>query len=176
MQATDFAALREQCIGDARVAETEIRRMIREQKGETFSFSFDAEANRLADRRGSELDEVLADETRRLAELKGAINQKSREVFERIFMGEVMNRLYRDLLQIENLARRIQQKLAGRRFGSNRYTRLSAVVPLPAQGADGERGGSHHRPKGQEPRFGWRTGRAKLSAHFDGGGVPVSWR
>lgn len=130
VQATDFAALREQCIGDARVAETEIRRMIREQKGEAFSFSFDAEANRLADRRGSELDEVLADETRRLAELKGAINQKSREVFERIFMGEVMNRLYRDLLQIENLARRIQQKLAGRRFGSNRYT--FELTPVPA--------------------------------------------
>ena len=127
---TDFAALREQNIGDARVAEMEIRRMIRDQKGETFSFSFNAEANRLADRRGSELDEVLADETRRLEELKGAINQKSREVFERIFMGEVMNRLYRDLLQIENLARRIQKKLTGRRFGANRYT--FELTPVPA--------------------------------------------
>ena len=45
-------------------------------------------------------------------------------------MGEVMNRLYRDLLQIENLARRIQQKLAGRRFGSNRYT--FELTPVPA--------------------------------------------
>lgn len=130
VQTADFASLREQCVGDARVAETEIRRMIREQKGEVFSFSFDAEANRLADRRGSGLDDVLADEARRLEDLKGAINQKSREVFERIFMGEVMNRLYRDLLQIEDLARRIQKKLAGRRFGSNRYT--FELTPVPA--------------------------------------------
>lgn len=130
MQTTDFASLREQCVGDARVAETEIRRMIREQKGEVFSFSFDAEANRLSDRRGSGLDDVLADEARRLDDLKGAINQKSREVFERIFMGEVMNRLYRDLLQIEDLARRIQKKLEGRRFGSNRYTFELTPVPV----------------------------------------------
>lgn len=127
--ATDFAALREQCVGDARVAETEIKRMIREQKGEAFSFSFDAQANRLADRRGSELDEVLADETRRLEELKGVLNQKSREVFERIFMGEVMQRLYLDLKQLEDLAQRIQRKLAGRRFGSNRYA--FALTPVP---------------------------------------------
>lgn len=128
--AADFAALRERCAGDARVAENEIRRMIREQKGEAFSFSFDAEANRLADRRGSSLDDVLADETRRVEDLKGAINQKTREVFERIFMGEVMHRLYLDLLQVEDLARRIQKKLAGRRFGSNRYA--FELTPVPA--------------------------------------------
>ena len=128
--ATDFAALRERCAGDARVAENEIRRMIREQKGEKFSFSFDAEANSLADRRGSSLDDVLADETRQLEDLKGAINQKTREVFERIFMGEVMHRLYLDLLQIEDLARRIQKKLSGRRFGSNRYA--FELTPVPA--------------------------------------------
>ena len=130
VHATDFAALREKCVGDARVAEAEIGRMIRAQKGEEYSFSFDAESNRLADRRGSGLDEVLTDETRRLDELKGAINQKSREVFERIFMGEVMNRLYRDLLQIEDLARRVQRQLAGRRFGSNRYA--FELTPVPA--------------------------------------------
>lgn len=129
-QTTDFAALREQCVGDARVAETEIRRMIREPKGEVFSFSFDAAANRLADRRGSGLDDVLADEARQLEDLKGTINQKSREVFERIFMGEVMHRLYLDLLQIEDLAGRIQRKLAGRRFGSNRYA--FELTPVPA--------------------------------------------
>ena len=130
LQTTHFMSLREQYIVDAHEAETEIRRMIREQKGEVFSFSFDTEANRLTDRRGSVLDDVLADEARRLDDLKGAINQKSREVFERIFMGEVMNRLYRDLLQIEDLARRIQKKLAGRRFGANRYTFELTPVPV----------------------------------------------
>ena len=129
-QTSGFATMREKCIGDARVAETEIQRMIREQKGETFSFSFDPETNRLMDRRGSELNEVLADEMRQLEDLKGAINQKTREVFERIFMGEVMHRLYLDLLQIEDLTRRIQKKLAGRRFGSNRYA--FELMPVPA--------------------------------------------
>ena len=45
-------------------------------------------------------------------------------------MGEVMNRLYRDLLQIEDLARRVQRQLAGRRFGSNRYA--FELTPVPA--------------------------------------------
>ena len=98
----------------------------RTEKGETFSSSF----YRLADRCGSGLDEILLDETRRLEELKGVINRKSREVFERIFMGEVMNRLYRDLLQIEDLVRRIQKKLTRRRFRSNRYT--FELTPVPA--------------------------------------------
>jgi len=127
--ATDFAALRERFAGDARVCETEIGRLIRDQKGETFSFAFDAAANRLNDRRGSALDEVLEDELRRLEELKGTINQKSREVFERIFMGEVMMRLYHDLRQIEDLAQRIQRNLAKRRFGSNRYAFALTMVP-----------------------------------------------
>jgi len=124
-----FADLRTRFAGDARVCETEIGRMIREQKGEAFSFSFDVTANRLNDRRGSGLDEVLADETRRLEELKDTINQKSREVFERIFMGEVMLRLYHDLRRIEDLAQRIQRNLAKRRFGSNRYS--FALTPVP---------------------------------------------
>lgn len=65
--------------------------------------------------------DVLADETRQLDDLKSTINQKGREVFERIFIGEVMTRLYRDLKQVEDIAHRIQRNLSKRRFGSNRY-------------------------------------------------------
>lgn len=117
----DFAALRERFFGDGCVAVKEIERLIRDPKGEPFSFSFDADANRLQDRRGVGIVDVLADETRQLDDLKSTINQKSREVFERIFIGEVMTRLYRDLKQIEDLAHRIQRNLSKRRFGSNRY-------------------------------------------------------
>ena len=125
----DFAALREKFVADAKVCEADIALRIRDAKGEAYAFSFDVEANAIADRRGTPLAEVIADETRRLEELQGVIDRKSREVFERIFMGEVMRRLCIDLMQIEGLVGRIQRKLAGRRFGSNRYA--FAVMPVP---------------------------------------------
>jgi len=124
-----FAALREKFVGDARVCETEIARLVREAQGEAFAFVFDAEKNELRDRRNTSLDEVLAYEQRELEKMQLTINQRSREVFERIFMGEVMRRLYIDLRQIEDLVGRIQRKLSGRRFGSNRYAFV--LVPVP---------------------------------------------
>ena len=125
----DFAALRETAVADAKVAENRIAAKIRDRRGEAFAFEFDAAANRIADRRGTPLDDVITEETRRLEELRGVIDRKSREVFERIFMGEVMRRLHLDLLRINDLVARIRGKLAGRRFGSNRYD--FAVSPVP---------------------------------------------
>ena len=124
----DFAAIREQLAKDAGAAEAKIEQRVRDQKGEAYAFSFDRTANKITDRRGSSLADVLADEKRRLDELRGVLDQNSREVFERIFMGEVMRRLYLDLLRITDLTGRIQRKLAGRRFGLNRYA--FAITPV----------------------------------------------
>ena len=128
-EGVNFAALREQFVKEAGATEAKIESKIRDQKGEAYAFSFDRAANRITDRRGSPLADVLQDEKRRLDELRGVLDQKSREVFERIFMGEVMRRLYMDLLRITDLTGRIQRKLAGRRFGSNRYA--FAITPVP---------------------------------------------
>ena len=128
-EGVNFAALREQLAKDAGAAEAKIESKVRDQKGEAYAFSFDKAANKITDRRGSPLAEVLLDEKRRLDELRGVLDQKSREVFERIFMGEVMRRLYMDLMRITDLTGRIQRKLAGRRFGSNRYA--FAITPVP---------------------------------------------
>ena len=125
----DFAALREELAKDSGAAEAKIEQRIRDQKGESYAFSFDRAANRIVDRRGVSLAEVLADETRRLDELKGVLDKKSREVFEQIFMGEVMRRLYLDLMRITDLTGRIQRQLAGRKFGSNRYAFSLSPVP-----------------------------------------------
>ena len=126
---SDFSALREKFVADAKVCETVIGQRIRESRGETYAFGFDVATNTIADRRGTRLSEVIEDETRRLEELRSVIDRKSREVFERIFMGEVMRRLCMDLMQIEGLVGRIQRMLAGRRFGSSRYA--FAVTPVP---------------------------------------------
>ena len=128
-EGVNFAALREQFVKEAGATEAKIEQRVRDQKGEAYAFSFDRAANRITDRRGSPLADVLQDEKRRLDELRGVLDQKSREVFERIFMGEVMRRLYMDLLRITGLTGRIQRKLAGRRFGSNRYA--FAITPVP---------------------------------------------
>ena len=120
---------REKAIEDTSASAEKIEQKIRAAAGEAYLFSFDRMLNRISDRRGVELDEVLADESRRLAELNEVISQKNREVFERIFMGDVMRRHYEDLMRITDLAKRIQRKLAGRRFGSNRYDFSLAPEP-----------------------------------------------
>ncbi|MBQ9430997.1 MAG: AAA family ATPase [Kiritimatiellae bacterium] len=128
-EGADFVALSKQFAEEAGAAAEKIEQRVRDQKGEAYAFSFDRAANTITDRRGSPLADVLQDEKRRLDELRGVLDQKSREVFERIFMGEVMRRLYMDLLRITDLTGRIQRKLAGRRFGSNRYA--FAITPVP---------------------------------------------
>ena len=125
----DYSALREGLAKESWAAEAKIEQRIRDQKGEAYAFSFDRAANSITDRRGSALSEVLADETRRVEELRGVLDKKSREVFEQIFMGEVMRRLYLDLMRITDLTGRIQRQLAGRKFGSNRYA--FSISPIP---------------------------------------------
>ena len=125
----DYSAMREELAKESGAAEAKIEQRIRDQKGESYAFSFDRAANLVVDRRGVPLAEVLADETRRLEELKGVLDKKSREVLEQIFMGEVMRRLYLDLMRINDLAGRIQRQLAGRKFGSNRYA--FSLSPIP---------------------------------------------
>ena len=128
-ESADFAALREGLAKDAGAAEAKIEQRIRDPRGETYAFSFDRDSNAIADRRGTPLAGVIEEETRKLEELHGVFDQKSREVFERIFMGEVMRRLYGDLMRITDLTGRIQRKLSGRRFGSNRYA--FSIAPKP---------------------------------------------
>ena len=124
-----LSEIREKTIGETSAAETKIEQKIRAAAGAAYLFAFDSAENRITDRRGVELDEVLADETRRLAELNEVISQKNREVFERIFMGDVMMELRKDHMRITDLAERIKRKLAGRKFGSNRYD--FALTPEP---------------------------------------------
>ncbi len=129
VEGADYLALREGLAKESGAAEAKIEQRIRDQKGEAYAFSFDRAANSITDRRGSALSEVLADETRRVEELRGVLDKKSREVFEQIFMGEVMRRLYLDLMRITDLTGRIQRQLAGRKFGSNRYA--FSISPIP---------------------------------------------
>lgn len=127
--AVDFAQLRERLAKESGAVEARIEQRIRDPKGEPYAFSFERETNRITDRRGSSLLDVLADETHRLEELRGVLDQKNREVFERIFMGEVMRHLYMDLMRISDLTGRIQRKLSGCRFGVNRYQ--FGITPVP---------------------------------------------
>ena len=129
VEGADYSALREGLAKESGAAEAKIEQRIRDQKGEAYAFSFDRATNSITDRRGSTLAEVLADETRRVEELRGVLDKKSREVFEQIFMGEVMRRLYLDLMRITDLTGRIQRQLAGRKFGSNRYA--FSISPIP---------------------------------------------
>lgn len=125
----DYALFRERLAKESGVVEARIDQRIRDPKGEPYAFSFERSTNKITDRRGSSLVEVLADETHRLDELRGVLDRKSREVFERIFMGEVMRHLYTDLMRITDLTGRIQRKLSGRRFGVNRYQ--FGITPVP---------------------------------------------
>ncbi|MCQ2393959.1 MAG: hypothetical protein MJ249_06690 [Kiritimatiellae bacterium] len=125
----DFAQLRENLVKSASAVETEIAHKIRDVKGAYYAFSFDRVQNRLVDRRGEPLDKVIAEETASLDDLRSIIDRKTREVFEQIFMGEIMDRLNVSWHQMTELVSRIQRKLTGRRFGSNRYAFEIETVP-----------------------------------------------
>ena len=129
-EGVNFAALREQFAKEAGAAEAKIEQRVRDQKGEAYAFAFDRAANTITDRRGSPLADVILDEKRQFDELRSYFDQKSREVFEQIFMGAVIEQLYRDRARIKDMIKRIQSKLAGRRFGMNRYALSIEPVPM----------------------------------------------
>lgn len=125
----NYEKLREDLAKEIGATEAKIEQRIRDPKGETYAFASNKETGRIVDRRGVVLEDVLKDETGRLEELREILDQKGREIFERIFMGEVMERLHHDLMRIEDLTSRIQRKLKNRQFGSNRYAFM--ITPIP---------------------------------------------
>ena len=129
VEGADYSALREGLAKESGAAEAKIEQRIRDQKGVVFAFSFDKQYNTIIDRHGSSLADILVHEKEELEKFKSVLDTKSREVFEQIFMGEVMRRLYLDLMRITDLTGRIQRQLAGRKFGSNRYA--FSISPIP---------------------------------------------
>ncbi len=99
-----------------------IRNRLGEQRNASFGFVFEESDASLRDRRGSVLEDVWIDRNQAWEDQQGVITAKTREVFQNLFVGDVLLRLWEDNDRLQGLVRRIGSKLDGRSFGTNRYS------------------------------------------------------
>lgn len=93
-----------------------------ERHAANFSFTYDRGENRLLDRRNRPVADVVADLDRKVAEQQGLINEKTRELFRKLVMGELLGHLRAKVDTLDQMVRDINQQLAKRSFGTNRYS------------------------------------------------------
>lgn len=92
-----------------------------ERHAANFSFTYDRDGNRLLDRRNRPIADVVADLARQVEEQQGLINEKTRELFRKLVMGELIGHLRAKVDTLDQMVRDINQQLAKRSFGTNRY-------------------------------------------------------
>jgi energy-coupling factor transporter ATP-binding protein EcfA2 len=108
-----------------------------ERHAATFNFTYDREGNRLLDRRNRGIADVVADLDRRVNEQRELINERTRELFRKLVMGELLGHLRAKVDTLDQMVREINQQLSKRSFGTNQYSfqlrpveRFSRLVEL----------------------------------------------
>lgn len=117
---------------DSRVAAAgimaDIRNAVLQNENLSFGFIYDAEANKLTDRRGADIDAVIAETTKQLADQESIITEDTRRVFKQIIMDELVAALQMNVKQLQDMTRRISKLLKDCTFGHNRYSFSIAPV------------------------------------------------
>lgn len=99
-----------------------IRNRLSEPRNSAFGFVFEEAEASLRDRRGEAIEDVWIKRSQDLEDQQGVITSKTREVFQRLFVGDVLQRLWEDNDRLKSLVNRVGRKLDGRPFGSNYYS------------------------------------------------------
>ena len=108
----------------------EIRLKIRDPRfGAAFRFTHEGETNKVFDFRARPLAEVLAEQERAVREQQELLGDKTRELFRRIIMTDLMNYLRSHVGSLEEMVRFINRQLGKRSFGGQKYR--FRVRPLP---------------------------------------------
>ncbi len=111
---------------DARVAaasiESDIRNALSLNENLSFGFVYDNASNKLTDRRGANIDDVIAETTKQLADQESIITEDTRRLFKQIIMDELMVSLLKNVMQLRSMTRKIALLLKGRLFGNNQYS------------------------------------------------------
>ena len=87
----------------------------------TFGFAYDRARNQVVDRRDQPAVGVLAELTRTIDEQRTVINDRTRELMDRLVMGTLARQLQDQVHRLEDTVRGINRVLAELRFGTSRY-------------------------------------------------------
>ena len=90
--------------------------------GGVFRFNYEEKPNQLYDYRQQALPVIIAQQTAALAEQQEVINDRTRELFKKIIMTDLMNYLRGHVGEMEHMVRRINTLLKTRSFGGQRYS------------------------------------------------------
>ncbi|HEY2404708.1 MAG TPA: SbcC/MukB-like Walker B domain-containing protein [Polyangiaceae bacterium] len=86
-----------------------------------FGFGWWPDEARIEDRRGQPLPNVLAQLDKSLAEQREVINEKTRELMERLVMGALARELQEHVERLQVTVRAMNELLSDLRFGTTRY-------------------------------------------------------
>ncbi len=90
--------------------------------GGAFRFTYDAEQNQLYDYRQQTIQTILDQQTKALHEQQQVINDRTRELFKKIIMTDLMQYLRSHVGEMEKMVHRINTKLRNRSFGGQQYS------------------------------------------------------
>jgi hypothetical protein len=106
--------------------------------GAAFRFQYGEEANEVLDFRGRRLFDIVSQLGTEISEQHEIINERTRELFKKIIMTELVNYLRTHVSQLEQMIRTIRGLLGKRAFGNQhyrfrikpveKYSRLVAVI------------------------------------------------
>ncbi len=86
-----------------------------------FGLTWFGDELRVEDRRGESLASVLADLEKRLVEQREVVNEKTRELMDRLVMGDLARELQDQVERLHRTVREMNDLLEGLRFGTTRY-------------------------------------------------------
>ena len=115
---------------DAARHEESIRNALSRNVNQAFGFIYDQPGNKLTDRRGSGIDDVMTETEREFADQSSIITDETRRLFKQIVMDELIGALQKSVMRLRDMERNIAGKLRKRTFGNNRY----AFTISPAEG------------------------------------------
>ena len=87
-----------------------------------FRFNYEEKPNQLYDYRQQALPVIIDLQTAALTEQQEVINDRTRELFKKIIMTDLMNYLRGHVGEMEHMVRRINTLLKTRSFGGQRYS------------------------------------------------------
>ena len=90
--------------------------------GGAFRFSYEEDENELFDFRQQQLAPLILQQSTALAEQQEVISERTRELFKKIIMTDLMQYLRSHVSELEQMIRRINSLLQNRSFGGQRYS------------------------------------------------------
>ncbi len=86
-----------------------------------FGFAWSSEELRVEDRRGEPLVSVVAELEKRIAEQREVVNERTRELMDKLVMGDLARELQEQVERLHKTVREMNGLLDGLRFGTTRY-------------------------------------------------------